>query len=132
MQLYGFCYTGPAGHFWQKFVEHFLGSKKDTATLLKKVRDDATPARACDPCHYNLGCRIFCVPLDKCESALAVGLKRLVGLFERSESSLLVSITRLVGVQVLLDSVSFGPLANILAMAFFSRLIEGDPHRPAR
>jgi hypothetical protein len=37
LQLFGFAYGGPFGHFWHKVLDYIFRGKKDTRTVAKKV-----------------------------------------------------------------------------------------------
>lgn len=37
-QAFGFFWGGPSNHYWQKFLEKFFKGKRDSATVVQKVR----------------------------------------------------------------------------------------------
>ena len=39
MQLYGFAYSGPFGHFLHKLMDIIFRGKKDNQTIAKKVNE---------------------------------------------------------------------------------------------
>lgn len=110
MQLYGFAYSGPFGHFLHKLMDIIFRGKKDNQTVAKKVNPLSLRFESLDMYKFNgplMGVSDICVHEQNFVSI-------------DFEKDILIEL-----LQVLLEQLSSSPWNNLLFMMYYGLVVEG-------
>ncbi len=99
LQLYGLVWSGPSLHYWQQLQERIFKGKRDTGSLVKRVRPSLSTYVICRQ-------QVMQLPYGGARPN-----------FQGSD---------LLFPQVLLDQLTFGPFCNALFMSYIAMVVEGE------